>query len=123
MQLAGGGGSFLAAAQQGMFAIDTVAASQMLTSIEQIQESLNKQLRQIHYGKRQGVMLGNLPEAQAIATIDALVVSGDQQSLDFALQRFAEVLDDLHQAVETCMRNYEQDDAQAAQGFRRISER
>jgi hypothetical protein len=109
MQLAGGGGSFLAAAQQDMFAIDTVAADQMMTSIKQIQESLNEQLRRILYLETQAT-LGDLP-----------VASGDQQSLGCVLGRFAEVLDDLHRAVEICMRNYEQDDAQAAQGFRRIS--
>ncbi len=123
MQLAGGGGTFLAAAQQGMFAIDTVAADQMMTSIKQIQESLTERLMRIHHLKRQEILLGDLREAQAIAKIDALVAAGDPQSLEFALQRFAEVLDDLHQAVETCMRNYEQDDAEAAQGFRQISER
>lgn len=122
MQPAGGGGSFLAAAQQGMFAIDTVAADQMMTSIEQIQESLNERLRRIYYLKRQEAMLGDLPEAQAIAKIDALVASGDPQSLEFVLQRFAEVLDDLHQAVQLGTRNYEQLDAQAAQGFQRIGE-
>ncbi len=123
MQLAGGGGTFLAAAQQGMFAIDTVAAGQMMTSIEQIQESLNERLRRIYHLSRQEITLGNLLEAQIIAKLDVRVASGDQQSLDFVLQRFSEVLDDLHQAVEFCMRRYEQDDAQAAQRLGGISER
>ncbi len=105
----------MAAAQQGMFAIDTVAARQMMTSIEQIQESLNERLRRIYHLGRQEITLGNLLEAQFIAKLDVRVASGDQQSLDFVLQRFAGVLDDLHQAVEFCMRRYEQDDAQAAQ--------
>lgn len=120
MQPAGGGG-FLAAAQQGMFAIDTVAADQMMTSIEQIRESLEERLRRIDYLKTQA-MLGDLPEAQAIAKTDALVASGDPQSLDFVLRRFVEVLGDLHQAVQLGTRNYEQLDAQAAQGFQRIGE-
>jgi hypothetical protein len=123
MQLAGGGGTFLGAAQQGMFAIETEAATQMLTSIEQIQENLNQRLRLIHDLKWDEVMLGDMREAQTIAKLDAVVGSGDRQSLDFVLQRLAEVLDDLHHAVEICIRNYQQDDAQAAQGFRRISER
>jgi aminoglycoside phosphotransferase len=122
MQLAGGGGSFLAAAQQGMFAIDTVAANQMMASIEQIQESLEERLRRIHDLKTEA-MLGDLHEAQAIAKIDTLVAAGDPQSLDFVLRRFTEILNDLHQAVETCTRNYEQVDTQASQGFRRISDR
>lgn len=121
MQPAGGGGSVLAAARQGMFAIDTVAADQMMRSIEQIRESLEERLRRIHDLKTQA-MLGDLPEAQAIAKTDALVASGDPQSLDFVLRRFVEVLDDLHQAVQFGTRNYEQLDAQAAQDFQRIGE-
>jgi hypothetical protein len=123
MQLAGEDGTFLAAAQQGMFAIDTVAADKMKMSIEQIQESLDELLIQTQHTERQRVMLGDLREAQAIATLDTSVASGDQQSLDFVLWHFAGVLDDLHQAIEIGTRNYEQVDAQAAQGFRRISER
>ncbi len=121
MQPAGGGGGFLAAAQQGMFAIDTVAADQMTTSIEQIRGSLNKRLMRIDHLKTQA-MLGDLPEAQAIGKIDALVASGDSQSLEFVLRRFAEVLDDLQQAVQLGTQNYEQLDAQAAQGFQQIGE-
>lgn len=117
-----GDGTFLAAAQQGMFAIDTVAAEEITASIRQIRGSLTERLMLIQSLKRQEAMLGALPEAKAIATLDALVAAGDQQSLDFALQRFAVVLDDLHQAVESCMRDYEQDDAQAARVFERTSE-
>lgn len=122
MQPAGGGGSFLTSARQGMFAIDTVSADQMITSIGQIRESLVERLRRIEYVKRQEPMLGVLPEAQAIAKIDALVVSGDPQSLEFVLQHFLEVLDDLHQAVQLGTQNYEQLDEQAAQRFQRIGE-
>lgn len=122
MQTAGGNGTFLAAAQQGMFAIDTTAAGEITASIRQIQESLARRLMLIYDLKRQEILLGDLPEAQAIAALDTLVAAGDQQSLDFALQRFTVVLDDLHQAVETCMRDYEQDDAQAARVFERTSE-
>ena len=122
MQLAGDDGTFLAAAQQGMFAIDPVAADQMMMSIEQIQENLDERLMRIHDLKTQA-MLGDLHEARAIAKIDTSVAAGDPQSADFVLRRFAEVLNDLHQAVEICTRNYEQVDAQAAQDFRRISDR
>ncbi|MGH3793028.1 MAG: hypothetical protein ACRDQ9_19960 [Pseudonocardiaceae bacterium] len=121
MQLAGEGGTFLTAAQQGMFAIDTVAAGQMMTSIKQIQESLDKRLRRIDHLKTQA-MLGDLQEAKAIAELDVRVASQDHQSLDFVLRRFDEALDHLQQAVEIGTRNYEQVDAQAAQGFRRIGE-
>lgn len=117
-----GDGTFLAAAQQGMFTVDTTAAGEITASIRQIRGSLTEQLMLIQSLKRQEVMLGGLPEAKAIATLDTLVAAGDQQSLDFALQRFAAVLDDLHQAVEACMRDYEQDDAQAARLFQRVSE-
>ncbi|HKR48827.1 MAG TPA: hypothetical protein VJT72_04455 [Pseudonocardiaceae bacterium] len=97
-----------------MFAIDTAAAAEITASIGQIQESLDKRLRLIQSLTRQAPPLGDLSEARAIATLDTLVACGDQQSLDFALQRFAAVLDDLHQAVETCMRDYEQNDTQSA---------
>jgi hypothetical protein len=122
MQLAGGGGTFLGAAQQGMFAIDTEAATHMMTSIEQIQESLDERRRRIRYLAEQ-VMLGDLKEAQAIAELDTQVASGGSHSLNDVLRRFSEELDHLHQAVEACIRNYQQDDAQAAQHFRQISER
>ncbi|MGH3811506.1 MAG: hypothetical protein ACRDUV_03475 [Pseudonocardiaceae bacterium] len=121
MQMAGGGGSFLGAAQQGMFAVDTASAGQMMMSIAQMREQLNDRLRRIQFLKTQA-LLGDLPEARAIADLDALVASGDQQSLEFALRRFAEALEEAHQALELGMRNYEQIEAQAEQGFRGIGE-
>ncbi|MGH3770907.1 MAG: hypothetical protein ACRDRW_05860 [Pseudonocardiaceae bacterium] len=117
MQPAGEGVSFLEAAQQGMFAIDTEAAGQIMKSIEQIKEALAERLMLIHNIKHEKIPLGDLNEAQAIATLDALVASGDQQSLDFVLWRFGVDLDNLCQVVEICMRTYEQVDAQAGQSF------
>lgn len=122
MQRAGEGGTFLSAAQHGMFAIDPEAATQLMNSLIEIRGSLIERRMQILYLKKQ-VMLGDLLEAQAIAKLDAQVASGDQQSLGFALQRFVDVLDHVHQAVESCVRRYEHDDEQAAQAFQRISER
>lgn len=122
MQRAGEGGTFLAAAQHGMFAIDPEAATQLMNSLIEIRGSLIERRMKILYLKKQ-VMLGDLLEAQAIAKLDAQVASGDQQSLEFALQRFVDVLDHVHQAVESCVRRYEHDDEQAAQAFQRISER
>lgn len=121
MQLAGGSGSFLAAAQEGKFAIDTAAADEMIMSIAQMRERLNDRLKQIDRLKVRA-KLGDLPEAQVIAALDAQVASGDQQSLEFVLRRFAEALDEAHQALEIGMRNYEQVEAQAEQGFQRIGE-
>ncbi|MGQ0773370.1 MAG: hypothetical protein ACT4NY_02965, partial [Pseudonocardiales bacterium] len=63
-------------------------------------------------------MLGDLPEAKRISELDAEVAAGDHQSLEYVLQRFAEALDEAHQALEIGMRNYEQIEAQAEQGFR-----
>jgi hypothetical protein len=121
MQSTDGGGSFLGAAQQGMFAIDTAAATQMMTSIQQIQERLEKRLKQIHLLKVKA-KLGHLPEAQMIAELDAQVAAGDQYSLEFVLQQFTKALFTAKQALEIDMRNYEQVDARAAQSFRRIGE-
>lgn len=118
--MAGGGGSFVGAAQQGMFAVDTASAGQMMMSIAQMREQLNDRLAQIHLLKVKA-KLGDLPEAQAIADLDVQVASGDQQSLDFVLRRFVEALDEAQQALELGMRNYEQVEAQAEQGFRGIS--
>lgn len=120
MQPAGEGVSFLEAAQQGMFAIDTAAAKQIKQSIAEIQESVTVQLRQINNLKKQGI-LGDLVEAKAIESRNTLVAIGDSQSLEFVLNRFGEVLDDLDQAVEHCLRNYEQDDAQAARALWQLS--
>ncbi|MBV9142943.1 MAG: hypothetical protein JO115_18860 [Pseudonocardiales bacterium] len=123
MQRAGEGDTFLATAQHGMFAIDPEAAAQLMRSIEQIQESLQQRLLQIQNLKRQKIMLGNLPEARAIAKLDAQVASGDHQSADIVLWRFAEALDHVYQAIGSCVQRYEHDDEQAAQDFQRISER
>jgi hypothetical protein len=60
MQLAGGDGTFLAAAQQGMFAVDTASAGQMMMSIRQMQETLNIQLARIRELTIQ-TELGDLP--------------------------------------------------------------
>jgi hypothetical protein len=122
MQRAGEGGTFLSAAQHGVFAIDPKAATQLMRSIEQIQESLDKRRRRFEYLKRQKIMLGDLAEARAIAKLDAQVASGDHQAADFVLERFAQALNHVHQAVESCVRRYEHDDEQAAQAFQRISE-
>lgn len=117
--MAGGGGTFLGAAQQGMFAVDTASAGQMMMSIAQMRQRLDERLLQIDRLKTRA-KLGDLPEAQAIADLDVRVASGDQQSLDFVLRRFAEALDEAHQALELGMRNYEQIEAQVEHGFRRI---
>jgi proline racemase len=82
MQTAAGGGAFLAAAQQGMFAVDMASAKKMVTAIEQIRTSLNDQLEIARLLKNQ-VKLGDFGEASAIAGLDRLVASGDEQSLDF----------------------------------------
>jgi hypothetical protein len=119
MQVAGGGGSFLAAAQQGMFAIDTASAGQMTMSIRQMQENLIKRLARIDMLKAQA-KLGDLPEAQAIAGRNVQVASGDGQSLESVLQRFAERLEDARRALEIGMRNYADLEAQAEQGLRGI---
>ncbi len=119
--MAGGGGSFVGAAQQGMFAVDTASAGQMMMSIRQMQDKLKDRLRRIDLLKVKA-QLGDLLEAQAVADLDVRVASGDQQSLEFALHRFAEALEEAHQALEVGMRNYEQIEAQAELGFRRIGE-
>ncbi len=117
--MAGGDGAFLTAAQQGMFAVDTASAEQMLMSIRQMQETLNVRLARIHRLKVQA-KLGDLPEAQVVAGRNALVASGDEQSLEFVLQRFAERLEGARQALEIGMRNYAEVEALAEQGFGRI---
>ncbi|MGH3696183.1 MAG: hypothetical protein ACRDRX_19680 [Pseudonocardiaceae bacterium] len=120
MQPAGGGGGFLAAAQQGMFAVDTASAGQMTMSIRQMQETLNVRLARIHQLRAQA-KLGDLREARVIAGRNELVASGDEQSLHFALQRFAERLEEAHQALEVCMRNYTEIEALAEQNLGRMS--
>ena len=120
MQPADGGGSFLAAAQQGMFAVDTASAGQMMMSIGQMRETLNVRLARIHQLRAQA-KLGDLPEAQVIAGRNELVASGDEQSLNFVLQSFAERLEEAHQALEICMRNYSEIEARAEQDLDRMS--
>jgi hypothetical protein len=121
MQLAGGDGTFLAAAQQGMFAVDTASAEQMMMSIRQMQEKLNIQLERIRQLTIQAE-LGDLPEAHVVAGRNAQVASGDERSLslEFVLQRFAESLEKAHQALEIGMRNYAEVEARAEQEYRRI---
>ncbi|MGH3829889.1 MAG: hypothetical protein ACRDRS_05460 [Pseudonocardiaceae bacterium] len=119
MQPTGEGVSFLEAAQQGTFVIDTVAAEQIKHSIAEVRGKVTKQLKRIDDLKMQGI-LGDLDEAKAIESRDTLVAIGDSQSLDFALNRFDVVLDDLQQAVELCLGTYEQDDAQSAHTLRQL---
>lgn len=104
-----------------MFAVDTASAGQMMMSIRQMQERLEVRLKQLHLLKVKA-KLGDLPEAQAIAELNVQVASGDEQSLEFVLHRFAEALAEAEQALEVGMRNYEQVEAQSEQGFRRIGE-
>ncbi|MGQ0777199.1 MAG: hypothetical protein ACT4NY_22750 [Pseudonocardiales bacterium] len=118
VQMAGGFGKFVGAAQQGKFAVDTNSAREMIMSIGEVRQQLADRLRRIAYLKQQA-KLGDLPEAQRIAELDAEVASGDQQSLEYVLQRFAEALDEAHQALEIGMRNYEQIEAQAKEDLRR----
>lgn len=125
MQTAGGGGAFLAAAQQGTFAVDTASAKKMVTAIEQIRTSLNDQLKRLEYLKEKA-KLGDLAEAHAIATRDALVAAGDdghERSLQFVLQRFAETLQKAQHALEISIGNYAELEAQAKQDFRQIGHR
>lgn len=119
MQTAAGSGSFLTAAQQGMFAVDTAAGKDMVASIKQMQDRVNIQLRTVRDLKTE-IKLGDLPEARGIAGLDRLVASGDEQSLEFVLQRFAEALQDAQQALEISMRNYAELEAQTKQDLRRI---
>lgn len=120
--MAGGFGNFVGAAQQGKFSIDTDSAREMIMSIGQIRTELNVHLAQIRRLKAQA-MLGDLPEAQRIAELDAAVASGDHQSLEYVLERFQERLEEAHQALEIGMRNYEQIEAQAEQDIRWAGER
>lgn len=119
MQLAGGDGTFLAAAQQGMFAVDTASAGQMMMSIRQMQETLNIQLARIRELTIQ-TELGDLPEAHVVAGRNVQVASGDEQSLQFVLQRFADSLEEAHQALEIGMRNYAEVEARTEQEYRRM---
>jgi hypothetical protein len=120
MQRTGEGSAFLTAMQQGMFAVDTASAGQMMMSIRQILEKLNERLARIHLLKEKA-RLGDLSEAQAIAGLNVLVASGgDELSLEFVLHRFAERLKEAHQALEIGMRNYAEIEAQAEQDYRRI---
>lgn len=122
MQTAEGGGAFLAAAQQGMFAVDTESAGQMMMSIGQMQAKLTEQLERID-SLRTEAKLGDLPEAHVIAARDRLVAFGDdkdEQSLQFVLERFAEALQEAQQVLEIGMRNYAELEAQTEQDFRRI---
>lgn len=103
MQMAGGGGSFLGAAQQGMFAVDTTAGHNMVMSIRAMQDKLEEQLKRIYALKTQA-KLGDLPEAREIAKLDSLVAAGDHQSLEEALLGFRDALKEARQALEIGMR-------------------
>lgn len=121
MDAAAGASTFLAAAQQGMFAIDMAAGHTMVMSIEQMQATLIDQLEKVKLLKEQQAKLGGLPEAQAIAARDRQVASGDhggEQSLEFVLQRFKEALEEAQQALKIGMSNYAEFEAQAKQKLR-----
>jgi len=114
-------GKLLGAAQLGGvagFAVDTDSAREMIFSIGEVRKQLQERLARIS-DLRQQAKLGDLPEARKIAELDAEVASSDHQSLDYALQRFAEALDEADQALEIGMQNYEQIEADAEQNLRR----
>jgi hypothetical protein len=48
------------------------------------------------------------------------VASGDEQSLEFVLQRFAETLQEVEQALDIGMSNYTELESQAEQSYRRL---
>jgi hypothetical protein len=120
MQMAGGGGGFLQAAQQGMFAIDMDSGRNMVMSIQQMRDELDDRLTRIQDLKVKA-KLGDLPEAHAIADLNVKVASGDHQSLEEALIGFRDALEEAQHALEIGMKNYKQVDADAEHGVGRIS--
>jgi len=114
-------GNLVRAAQLGGvagFAVDTDSAREMIFSIGEVRTQLQDRLRRINDLKVRA-RLGDLPEAQSIAELDAKVASSDHQSLDYVLARFAEVLEEADQALEIGMRNYEQIETEAERNIRR----
>lgn len=110
----GGVSGIAAAANEGMFAVDQATGQQMTMSIGRMRTELTRQLSRIDHLKTRA-KLGELPEARAIADLDAHVASGDRQSIDFVLQRFAEALEQAHEGVRVGMANYAEVEAQNEQ--------
>ncbi|MGH3914677.1 MAG: hypothetical protein ACRDTC_14915 [Pseudonocardiaceae bacterium] len=115
-------GKLLGTAQLGGvagFAVDPVSANAMIMSIGTVRTELNRQLARINYLKEQA-KLGDLPEARKIADLDTQVAAGDQMSLEYALQRFHEAIEEADYALKIGMRNYEQIEAEAEENFKRM---
>lgn len=117
MAMVGAGvmGGLVDAANQGMFAVDTVTGATMSNSIGAMHDQVIASLQRIQYLKTEA-KLGDMPEALRVAQLNALVAAGDPQSLQFVLQRFAEALERAEEAVRVGMRNYEQVEQMNAQG-------
>lgn len=112
-------GSLAAVAGSGGFAVDAVTGERMRLSINDMIDKLDGRMRDISRLTQQA-RLGSLPEAQAVAALDAQVASGDAQSLDHVLQAFRAALVQAEEAVRLGMANYaevEQLNADQAHGL------
>lgn len=102
--------SLVGSARTGGFGVDLATGERMATSISDMIDRLDQRMRDMERLRRRP-QLGDLPEAVAVADLDTLVASGDQQSLEFALQAFRRALVHAEEAVRLGMANYAETEA------------
>jgi flagellar hook-basal body complex protein FliE len=106
------------AAASGQFAVDQGTGQQLMMSLSQMLDDVDKVLRKAKELDR-NVNLGTLPEAVAVSQLDRQVAAGDPQSLYEVLQQFKTSLEQAYEAVRQGMANYEQVETQIAEDYNR----
>lgn len=119
MNLSGAGmAGMIQAAASGQFAVDQGTGQQLMMSLSQMLDDVDKVLRKAKELDR-NVNLGTMPEALAVSQLDRQVAAGDPQSLYEVLQQFKTSLEQAYEAVRQGMANYEQVETQIAEDYNR----
>jgi len=113
MALSGFSGMAMAA-EAGHFAVDPVSGAALGASIADMRTELQMVLSGMADVKQQA-KLGELPEAQHIASRNVLVATGDSQSAEAVLKQFDASLEAAERAVRRGMSNYAQVEEESRQ--------
>lgn len=111
-------GGLIGAAAAGSFAVDKDTGEKLMMDLSTMRTQVDGLLQKAAYLDRQ-VRLGELPEAQAIAQLNARVASGSPQSVLAVLRQFRVSLDQAYEAVRQGMANYDQVESDTRQNFER----
>ncbi|GGM44173.1 hypothetical protein GCM10012275_14000 [Longimycelium tulufanense] len=95
-----------AASSSGGFAVDSATGQKMKDALTRIQDSVDRMLGQMKVVQRR-TPLGSSPIAQAVAEKNELAAGGDNESAEYVLRKYKEVLAQAVEAVEKSVSNYD----------------